>query len=76
MNILVLLAAISMAVYGESCKNISDQYSDKITVCESSEACHYIARFASESDSLKKLVSPHGNDENYMLKADVSLNLT
>ena len=67
-----------MAVYGESCKNINDQlqYSKRIKVCESSEACHYISRFANESDTLKKLVSSDGNDENYRLKVDVSLNLT
>ena len=41
MNILVLLAAISLAVYGETCKNLEKQYSDKIEVCKSSEACNY-----------------------------------
>ena len=70
MNILVILAAISVAVYGETCK---DEYSDEIKVCDT---CHYLSRFADESDTLKDLVFPHGNDENYKLKAELSLNLT
>ena len=64
-----------MAVYGKTCKNISDQYSDKIKVCKSRGACIYTSQFADKSRKLKMLVSPHRNDENYRLKADVSLNL-
>ena len=41
---------------------------------------NYASQFVDESQELKtdlkKLVSSHGNDENYKLKANVSLNLT
>ena len=75
MNIIILLAAISVTVYGETCESNNNQYSDKIEVQESCEVCNYTSCFADESIKLRKeLVSPHGNDENYKLKAAVSLN--
>ena len=77
MNIIVLLAAVSVTVYGETCESINNQYSDKIEVRKSCKACNYTSRFADELIKLRKeLVSPHRNDENYKLKAAVSLNLT
>ena len=77
MNILFILAAISVAVYGETCnRSNNNQYSDKIEVCGSSGACNYTYWFANKSHILGGLVLPHENDTNYKLKADVSLNLT
>ena len=76
MNILVILAAVSVAVYGETCKMMDNQYSDKIKVQKSSEACCYTSQFANESHTLRELVSPLLNDENYKFKANVSLNLS
>ena len=79
MNILILLAAVIVAVYGEICdENITTQYIDEIKQLESCEACKYMFRFVTESKKLKKLelIHLHKNDENYKLKSDVSLNLT
>ena len=77
MNILVILAAVSVAVYGETCDHSNNiQYSDKIEVCGSSGACYDTYWFANKSRILGGLVLPHENDTNYKLKADVSLNLT
>ena len=78
MNILVILAAVSVAVYGETCdERIKIQYRDEIEL-KSCEACIYTSLFVNEAKELKKseLISKHKNDKNYKLRPDVSLNVT
>ena len=80
MNILVILAAVSVTVYGETCDErikTQLQYRDEIEL-KSCKACDYTSLFFNELKKLKnlELISKHKNDENDKLKVNVSLNVT